>query len=258
MGGADPEIIDAEWEEVGEVPRNSSQSLPSYLWAGVIKVVKHLLVAVGVVVVGLIGIGLLAGPASDTVVAPLDDDGALRGGDGDTTAPTQQVDHLLSEAEEGEWHPSLLCGDEQVLGEVVNTRREWLRRLLTIMANEGSYILPDSGNPIAEGAAHARMDFLSSPRFIEMEETGGTPDADAILIHCGGPLEVTGAFKLPDNSWSTVYLTLPESRFDIRAGSEGFSIELPEMERDLAGAVFNIAGVQLSLARFRNTAASNR
>ena len=150
----------------------------------------------------------------------------------------------------------MLCTDLQVLDNVEAAHREWLASLLAEMAREGSYILPQSGNPITEGAVNASITWPDGTRFVTMRETGGDVSGDAIEVRCAGALEIRDAFKLPDNTWSPVYLTLPESTFVITAGADGFSLEFPDLQRDVGSAIFHIAGEQLPLRRMREITAS--
>ena len=209
--------------------------------------------------IAFIGVSIFAGWFAVQAVSSGD---AQAGGDpadeiaaqADAIAASVEADYGASE-DEGDWNPSMLCSDEQVLDNVETARREWLARLMTEMAEEGSYILPRSGNPISEGAANARITWPDGTTFVRMRETGGDMSGNAVEVRCSGALEIRDAFKLPDYNWSPVFLTLPDTTFVITAGADGFSLDYPDQQRETEAAVFHIAGEQLPLRRMREISA---
>lgn len=171
----------------------------------------------------------------------------------DTAAANAEADDAAAEDEEA-WHPSMLCSDEQVLENVIAARRKWLAQLMTEMAREGSYFPPQASNPVSEGAANARITWPNGTRFVSMRETGNDLSADAIEVRCAGAVEIRNAFKLPDNTWSPMYLTLPETSFVVNAGKDGFNLSFPNQQSDADEAIFHVAGEELSLRRLREIA----
>lgn len=150
-----------------------------------------------------------------------------------------------------DWTPQMLCEDEQILESLVAVRRQWLKVLLQDMAADGSYILPATGDPIGEGVARASIAFPEGTEALGLSDTGGDESADAVLVHCSGTVEIRDAFKLPDNNWSAAFLIFNDARFDIRAGSERFTLELPNIDQELSTGIINIAGAQMRLQALR-------
>lgn len=248
----EPEIIDAEFEEVRDAHETrdgksgaSFKDLTGWLKDDGPKAVRDLLMIVGAVMV-LIIILSIANPNTYDEATTAE---AVAGDANAIAANFGADDAALND--EGNWNPSMLCSDEQVLDNVLTARRELLARLLTEMAQEGSYILPTTGSPIDEGAAKARITWPDGTRFVSMRETGGDIVGDAVEVRCAGALEIRNAFKLPDNSWSPVFLTFPDTNFVITAGAEGFSLDFPDQEREVDEAIFHVAEEQLPLKRLR-------
>lgn len=84
-----PEIIDAEWEEIGESPPGEEpENLRSFLWSGVFAAARNLIIAIGVIVVALVVIGVWAGDSGTNDLAHAEDRSASRFGP-EQTAPEQ-------------------------------------------------------------------------------------------------------------------------------------------------------------------------
>ena len=243
------EPIDAEWEEVDDSQTDDDTiSLFDWLKAEISATVNNGLKAIGILVVAILIV---------VMILPGDGEGE-KGGSSlpseteATTAPLALNGDIASTGVGGdEWNPSMLCSDAQVLENVEAARRQWMVLIMTDMAQEGSYILPQTGDPLAEGERHMRLSWPSGTQFLGMRDSGGAFSNDAIEISCQGDLEIRDAFKLPDGTWSPVYVTVPASTFLIKAGAEGFSVDFRDLEREEAEAVFHIAGTVIPLQRMR-------
>ena len=151
----------------------------------------------------------------------------------------------------GEWTPAMLCRDTQVLPQVALARRTWLEQVLTEMAQEGSYILPQTGNAISQGSTRSIIAWTNGPSSAGVREIENDPRGDVVEVTCAGTLEIRNAFKLPDNSWSPVYLTVPNATFIVVAGAEGFNVDLPNPQGEADAAIAHIAGGEMSLQQLR-------
>ena len=235
-------IIDAQWTDVDDDP--SSPRRTGY-WTSVaqdlLSAVKHIFVALGILAAILIVVAVFM--VEDEPSAEATEQARSSGqGDSETVSGIEPGD---------EWDPSQLCNDEQVLSEVQSARREWLQALLDVMAEEGSYVLPNVDSPTIEGAAGARIEFPLGAKSLDVEMTGGATENDEVLVRCEGRMVVQNAFMLPNGSWSDAALIMRKSQFDIRAGTKGFTLEFPSIETELRETTITVAGATMNLDEFR-------
>lgn len=249
--GAKKPIIDAEWDEIevrSERPRD--ESFAGSLWADVKRITRSIAIAAGVILVCLIVLGVAVADFSEQPEMAVSEDTP---NEPDASDGPPGASSLAANTDDGDpdWQPSMLCRDDQVIGEVVNARRRWLVDLLTMMAAERSYILPINGNPIAEGATRARFAFPDGIDFVEMVETGADERDNVYVIQCRGTMEVRDAFKLPDDSWSPIYLSIPDARFNVRLGANGLHVEFPDEASELSRADMHFSAGTIPLQALR-------
>ncbi len=252
----DKEIVDAEWTEI-ESPNptqhpNAPNGFFKDLLGDVLRGMGGLLMFLGVLAV----LAILSIATSEAPTEPVTD--ASYTAISLEEMAQQGNARVVPAPQEDDWSPLMLCEDEQVLDYVVATRREWLALLLDDMAIDGSYILPKAGDAIAEGAARATITFPEGTQALGADESNGDELMDAVLVRCSGTMEIRHAFKLPDNTWSGAFLTFPDARFDVRAGADGFTIEFPDVDRELSTGMMNIAGAQLRLQAMREITSGAR
>ena len=235
-------IIDAEWTEVGD---DKSTHRPTGYWTGVaqdlLSALKHVFVALGIIAAILIVVAVIM--VDDEPSAAATEEAQI------TSRGDPEIASGLDRGDE--WDPSQLCNDEQVLSEVQSARREWLHALLDVMAEEGSYMLPNVDPPTIEGAARARIEFPLGAKSLNVQMTEGATENDEVLVRCQGRMEVQNVFMHPNGSWSDAALIMPKSQFDIRAGTQGFAVEFPSIETELRDTTITVAGATMNLDEFR-------